>query len=192
MKTRSRWIVLFVVICAAGALGPELSAQSAGENATATNPSAVSATHKPAITIQQVTVSGLCSDRTPKSMLQFASSDARKVQGFNWAKQQAMDYVHGGCDPVGAWYETGLPGRTRFSMRDTSHQAMGAQALGLADYSLNMLRHFAENISDSKDWCSFWGIDRWGRPASVDYKSDARFWYDLPANFVRRRGPWRS
>lgn len=116
-------------------------------------------------------------------MLQFESSDARLVQGFDWAKQQAMDYVHGGCDPVGAWYETGLPGRTRFSMRDTSHQAMGAQALGLANYNLNMLRHFAENISDSKDWCSFWGIDRWGRPASVDYKSDARFWYDLPANF---------
>ncbi|MGO9640701.1 MAG: hypothetical protein ACLP1Y_05290 [Candidatus Acidiferrales bacterium] len=113
----------------------------------------------------------------------FESSDTNLVQSFEWAKKQAMAYVQLGGDPVGLWYETGLPGRTRFSMRDTSHQSMGAQALGLAPYTHNMLLHFAENVSDSKDWCSYWGIDRWGRPASVDYKNDAEFWYDLPANF---------
>jgi hypothetical protein len=124
-----------------------------------------------------------CAKQKPHSDLEFASSDQRLVQAFEWAKRQAMAYVQGGSDPVGIWYETGLPGRTRFSMRDTSHQSMGAQALGLAAYTHNMLYHFAENISDSKDWCSYWGIDRWDRPARVDYKNDAEFWYDLPANF---------
>jgi hypothetical protein len=122
-------------------------------------------------------------DQAPESKLAFSSSDTKLVDSFNWAKKQAMAYVQPGTDPVGLWYETGLPGRTRFSMRDTSHQVMGAQALGLAAYNLNMLRHFAAGISDSRDWCSYWGIDRWGRPASVDNKSDAQFWYCLPANF---------
>ena len=124
-----------------------------------------------------------CAAPTPESKLTFTSSDLRLVQAFNWARHQAMDYVQGSSDPVGLWYETGLPGRTRFSMRDTSHQSMGAQVLGLAAYNYNMLHHFAENISDAKDWCSYWGIDRWGRPARVDYKNDDEFWYDLPANF---------
>lgn len=124
-----------------------------------------------------------CAAPKPESKLTFTSSDPQLVQAFDWAKRQAMDYVQGGSDPVGLWYETGLPGRTRFSMRDTSHQSMGAQALGLAAYTHNMLYHFAANISDAKDWCSYWGIDRWGRPARVDYKNDDEFWYDLPANF---------
>jgi len=124
-----------------------------------------------------------CPATKPEGALTFTSSDAQLVRAFDWAKRQAMAYVQDDSDPVGPWYETGLPGRTRFSMRDTSHQAMGAQALGLARYTHNMLLHFAENISDAKDWCSYWGIDRWGRPASVDYKDDNHFWYDLPANF---------
>jgi hypothetical protein len=124
-----------------------------------------------------------CTTAKPESNLAFASSDPELVRAFDWAKKQAMAYVQDGTDPVGLWYETGLPGRTRFSMRDTSHQSMGAQALGLARYTHNMLLHFAQNISDAKDWCSYWGIDRWGRPASVDYKNDDEFWYDLPANF---------
>lgn len=124
-----------------------------------------------------------CAAQAPESKLTLTSSDEHLVQAFNWARRQAMAYVQGGSDPVGLWYETGLPGRTRFSMRDTSHQSMGAEALGLAAYTHNMLHHFAENISDAKDWCSYWGIDRWGRPARVDYKNDNEFWYDLPANF---------
>lgn len=68
-------------------------------------------------------------------------------------------------------------------MRDVSHQATGAHALGLARHNKNMLRRFAENISASKDWCSYWEIDRYNRPAPADYVSDADFWYNLPANF---------
>lgn len=114
--------------------------------------------------------------------LQFSSSDPQLVQAFEWARKQALAYAFAG-DPVGLWYEAALPGREAFCMRDVSHQAMGAQALGLAGHTYNMLRHFAAGISASKDWCSYWEIDREDRPAPVDYESDAAFWYNLPANF---------
>ncbi len=114
--------------------------------------------------------------------LQFSSSDQQLVQAFNWAKKQALAYAFAG-DPVGLWYEAALPGREAFCMRDVSHQSMGAQALGLADYTFNMLRHFAAEISASRDWCSYWEIDRENKPAPVDYENDSTFWYNLPANF---------
>jgi len=121
-------------------------------------------------------------DMRPHSNLELKSSDTRLVAAFDWAKQQAMAYVFDN-DPVGPWYEASLPGRQAFCMRDVSHQALGAQALGLEKYTHNMLRRFAENISASKDWCSYWEINRLNRPAPVDYKSDKEFWYNLPANF---------
>jgi hypothetical protein len=121
-------------------------------------------------------------DHPRRSRLEFRSSDAGLVQSFNWAKQQAMAYVFDG-DPVGPWYEAALPGRRAFCMRDVSHQVAGAQALGLSKYTHNMLRRFAENISASKDWCSYWEINYLNQPAPIDFKSDAEFWYNLPANF---------
>lgn len=116
------------------------------------------------------------------SPLALESSESRLVDVFNWAKTQATAFVFDG-DPVGPWYEAVEPGREGFCIRDTAHQALGAHALGLARHNLNMLRRFAEAISDSKDWCSYWEIDRFNRPAPVDYKNDAEFWYNLPANF---------
>jgi len=110
------------------------------------------------------------------------TSDARLAGAFDWARRQALAYAFSG-DPVGDWYEAALPGRQAFCMRDVAHQSMGAHFLGLAHHTRNMLRRFAENISDSKDWCSYWEIDRDNRPAPVDYKDDTRFWYNLPANF---------
>jgi hypothetical protein len=118
----------------------------------------------------------------PGSTLRLESSDAKLLESFNWAKRQAMAYVFEG-DPAGPWYEAVEPGREGFCMRDVAHQAMGGHALGLARHNLNMLRKFAENVSESRDWCSFWEIDRHNRPAPVDYKSDSEFWYNLPANF---------
>ena len=117
-----------------------------------------------------------------RSKLDLKSSDARLVDSFQWAKKQAISYVFDN-DPVGPWYEAALPGRQAFCMRDTAHQADGAQVLGLARYNHNMLRRFAENISASRDWCSYWEIDRLNRPAPVDYKNDSEFWYNLPANY---------
>ncbi len=122
--------------------------------------------------------------QTPKvqSRLELRSADRQLVNAFNWAKQQALAYVNDG-DPVGPWYEAALPGRQAFCMRDVSHQAAGAQALGLVRYTHNMLHRFAEYISSSRDWCSYWEIDRLNRPAPIDYVNDRVFWYNLPANF---------
>lgn len=117
------------------------------------------------------------------SKLELASSDARLLQAFDWAKRQARAYAHDSGDPVGPWYEGGEPGRESFCMRDISHQAMGGHALGLAPHTLNMLHRFAENIAESRDWCSYWGMTRMNQPRRVDYEDDAHFWYCLPANF---------
>jgi hypothetical protein len=112
----------------------------------------------------------------------FNSSDSNLNKVFLWAKNQALAYAFNG-DPVGQWYEAALPGREAFCMRDVSHQAMGAHFLGLASYTKNMLLKFAQNISDSKDWCSLWEINSYGQPPLVDYLNEAEFWYNLPANF---------
>src|SRR5690242_10389687 len=117
-----------------------------------------------------------------QSPLELRSSDTRLVQAFDWARKEALSYVFDG-DPVGPWYEAALPGRRAFCMRDVSHQAAGAQALGLAGYTHNMLRRFAENISASKDWCSYWEINYLNKAAPVDFINDQKFWYNLPANF---------
>ncbi|WP_263416633.1 hypothetical protein [Terriglobus albidus] len=117
------------------------------------------------------------------SKLEIASSNAKLVEVFDWARTQAMAYTFDQNDPVGPWYEAVEPGREAFCIRDTCHQALGAHMLGLARCNLNMLRRFAEHISDSKDWCSYWEIGRFNRPAPVDYKDDAEFWYNLPSNF---------
>ena len=116
------------------------------------------------------------------SGLELKTSDARLAAAFAWARSQALAYAFE-RDLVGNWYEAALPGRHAFCMRDTAHQAMGAHVLGLAGYTHNMLHKFAENISESKDWCSYWEINRENHPAPVDYLDDAHFWYNLPANF---------
>jgi hypothetical protein len=114
--------------------------------------------------------------------LELKTSDSALAAAFGWARRQALAYAFVG-DPVGNWYEAALPGRQAFCMRDTAHQALGAHMLGLAGYTRNMLHKFAENISESKDWCSYWEINRDNLPAPVDCHDDAHFWYNLPANF---------
>ncbi len=118
-----------------------------------------------------------------QSLLELESSSTQFVDVFNWAKTQALAYAHDDGDPVGPWCEAVEPGREGFCVRDMCHQSLGAQALGLARFNLNMLRHFAEGISDSKDWCSYWEINRFNEPCPVDYENDTAFWYNLPANF---------
>lgn len=115
--------------------------------------------------------------------LSMSSNDSLLTARFRWATTQALSYVHDGDDPVGKWYEAALPNREAFCMRDVSHQSQGAYYLGLAEHTKNMLYKFAENISESKDWCSYWEINRYNQPAPVDYASDEAFWYNLPANF---------
>lgn len=119
---------------------------------------------------------------TPEG-LALLTDDSVLAARFNWAASQALSYAHSGDDPVGKWYEAALPDREAFCMRDVSHQSLGAHYLGLRDHTKNMLYKFAENISKSRHWCSYWEINKYNQPAPVDYANDQEFWYNLPANF---------
>ncbi len=113
----------------------------------------------------------------------FTSTDSILQNTYEWAKKQALGYSHDDNDPVGAWYEAALPQREAFCMRDVSHQSVGAHILGLSKHNKNMLGKFVENIDKKRDYCSFWEINRYNRPAPADYASDQEFWYNLNANF---------
>jgi len=122
-----------------------------------------------------------CQVEAPR--IELETSDRSLSAAFDWARRQALAYAFDRGDPVGPWYEAALPGREAFCMRDVSHQSLGAHFLGLDRHTRNMLRAFASNIAESRDWCSFWEINRYGLPALVDYRNDTEFWYNLPANF---------
>jgi hypothetical protein len=113
----------------------------------------------------------------------FTSQDTGVEKAFNWAKQMALHYRGNAKDPVGPWYESALPPRYAFCMRDVSHQCVGADILGMDKENLNMFGLFVSNISASKNWCSFWEMNKWNKPAPEDYRNDQEFWYNLPANF---------
>jgi hypothetical protein len=145
--------------------------------------------------LELVPPSGFKPAEQPASPLALETSDIKLKAAFQWAKGQALDYVfpaavHG--DPAGDWYEAALPSRFAFCMRDVSHQAMGAHALGLAAFNRNLLGKFARAIAPSRDFCSYWEIDKWDRPAPVDYKNDEDFWYNLTANFDVLDACWRQ
>ena len=119
----------------------------------------------------------------PNQEMSFSSSDKDLEQTFYWAKKMALSYAHDGSDPVGHWYEAALPGRNAFCMRDASHQSIAAEILGLSKHNFNMMQKFARNISESKDYCTHWEIDKDDKPCPADYVNDANFWYNLNANF---------
>jgi hypothetical protein len=76
-------------------------------------------------------------------------------------------------------------------MRDVAHQSIAAEALGLSDANKNMFTAFVKNISKSKDWCSYWEINKYGKPAPEDYRNDTAFWYNLNANFDILNACWK-
>lgn len=115
--------------------------------------------------------------------IQFKSSDTFLEERFEWAKKMALSYSHHGEDKVGLWYEAALPERDSFCIRDISHQIHGATFLGLDKHSKNMLEKFILNISDKRDYCTYWEIDKDNQPTAVDYTNDTDFWYVLLANF---------
>lgn len=125
-----------------------------------------------------------------KGRIEFITSDEGWNAGFAWAKKQALSYSHEG-DLAGSWYEAALPGREAFCMRDVAHQTKGAEALGLREHNKNMLLRFAQGIAESRQFCSFWEIDKNGDPCSADYENDQDFWYNLPANFDVMDACWR-
>lgn len=111
------------------------------------------------------------------------TSDTTLATIWRWARETSNGYVGADTDPVGPWYEAALPKREAFCVRDVSHQSIGAEILGHARQNLNMFRRFVENISEAKDYCTYWEINRYNKPAPVDYASDDDFWYNLNANF---------
>ncbi len=117
-----------------------------------------------------------------QSLVSLRSSDRTIEEGFDRVKKQALHWVFEGY-PVGDYYEAALPGRDAFCMRDVSHQCTGAEVLGLSTHNLNMFTKFGQSISEEKDYCGHWEIDRYSRPCPVDYTNDDDFWYNLPANF---------
>jgi len=121
----------------------------------------------------------------------FKSSDPALQLAFERAKTMALSYKGNPKDPVGSWYEAALPSRSAFCMRDVAHQSIGATILGLHEENKNMLSLFAQNISDSKDWCSYWEINKYGKPAPEDYRNDKEFWYNLNSNFDIIFACWR-
>nr|WP_068890694.1 hypothetical protein [Pedobacter panaciterrae] len=121
----------------------------------------------------------------------FTSTDAALQTAFRRAKEMALNYKGKPTDPVGPWYESALPPRSAFCMRDVSHQSIGGEILGLDKENKNMLRQFVNNISESKDWCSYWEINHLGKPAAEDYRNDKEFWYNLNANFDVLTANWK-
>ena len=111
------------------------------------------------------------------------SNDSTLVNIFNWATERSNKYVGNDTDSVGPWYEAALPNREAFCMRDVSHQCIGEELNGHGKQNFNMMHKFAINISEEKDYCTYWEINRHNLPAPVDYASDKDFWYNLNANF---------
>lgn len=128
---------------------------------------------------------------SPESKLIFTSSDSVLQSAFDWAKAMALSYSHGEGDPVGPWCEAALPQREAFCIRDVCHQSIGAHLLGLTAQNKNMMDKFVGNISQSRDLCTFWELDRHDRPAPIDYRSDEEFWYNLNANFDIIHTAWK-
>ncbi|MBV8253964.1 MAG: hypothetical protein JO154_15280 [Chitinophaga sp.] len=121
----------------------------------------------------------------------FTSSDTSLQQSYNWAVQMALHYRGNPSDPVGPWYEAALPSRDAYCMRDVAHQTIGAAICGMDRENKNMLSSFVRNISESKDWCSYWEINKFGKPAPEDYRNDHEFWYNLNANFDIMYASWK-
>ena len=126
-----------------------------------------------------------------ESTIEFNSSDTALQTAFYRAKEMALLYKGDKNDPVGAWYEAALPSRNAFCIRDVSHQVIAAEVLGMQAANKNMLTLFVSNISESKDWCTYWEMNKYGKPAPEDYRNDTAFWYNLNANFELIYTSWR-
>jgi len=117
----------------------------------------------------------------PAGTISFTSNDTVLVNRFNFAKSFALNYTDSAA--VGLWYEAAPAGREAFCIRDVSHMAKGAVFLGLQNYTKNMFYKFAYNISDAKDWCTYYSINKLDSPVRDEFTNDKEFWYRLPANF---------
>lgn len=132
-----------------------------------------------------------CSTYAQINGVSFTSSDQALQTAFSRAKEMALSYKGKPGDPVGPWYESALPPRSAFCMRDVSHQSIAGEILGLQPQNKNMLGLFVKHISAAKDWCSYWEMNHLGKPAVDDYRNDKEFWYNLNANFDLLTACWK-
>lgn len=123
--------------------------------------------------------------------LDFVSSDTALQGSFYRARKLALSFRGSPSDPVGPWYEAALPSRNAFCIRDVSHQCIPAEVLGMDAENKNIFTRFVSNISESRDWCTYWEMNRDGQPAPEDYRNDREFWYNLNANFELIYACWR-
>lgn len=121
----------------------------------------------------------------------FYSTDTALQKAFHEARAMALHYKGNPADPVGPWYEAALPSRRAFCIRDVSHQSIAAEALGMGRANKNMFSHYVSNISNRKDWCTYWEMNYLGQAAPEDYRNDTAFWYNLNANFDLIYACWR-
>lgn len=123
--------------------------------------------------------------------LTLSTTDHSLKEIFDWAVRMSNNNVGNSDDPVGPWYCSALPGRSAFCMRDVSHQCIGEEINHHGVENKNIMTRFAENITPEKDYCTYWEINRWNKPAPADYVSDEDFWYNLPANLDVLRACYR-
>lgn len=146
---------------------------------------------KKTICLLVVLVTCYCNPVKAQQGASFRSTDTAMQKAYEWALQMSLHYRGNPNDLVGPWYEAALPSRFAFCMRDVAHQTIGASIAGMDKENRNMLRAFAENMAASRDGCSYWEINREGKPAPEDYRNDREFWYNLNANFDLMFACWK-
>ena len=76
-----------------------------------------------------------------------------------------------------------LPARKCFLHSWCGTSICRCRVAGYAQREQKYVREIFAAIAASRDWCSYWEIDKWNRPAPVDYQNDSAFGITLNANF---------
>ncbi|MFK8843734.1 hypothetical protein [Streptomyces sp. Ac-502] len=129
------------------------------------------------------------------------SSDAVPAEMFEWAKRKAGSWVHlaGTVGPLNVderqpsgtgtavyapSYWAGYAHRSGYYARDTAHQVVGAQVLGLHEENKTMLGSFAASAVAAHAYYPVWSFNFDARTyLSIDYRGVDSFVREVPAPF---------
>ncbi|KAA6224496.1 hypothetical protein CP973_18035 [Streptomyces albofaciens JCM 4342] len=130
-----------------------------------------------------------------------SSSDPVLVELFAWAKRKANSWVHlagtvgplnvderqpsgSGTAAYAPSYWAGYAHRSGYYARDTAHQVVGAQILGLNEENKTMLGSFAVSAVAAHAYYPVWAYNFDARTyLSIDYHSADSFVREVPAPF---------